>query len=147
MRAVGVLIGSTAAAALLIFSGLVAQIPAAASTQPDPGRVRSGADLFRTYCASCHGPTARGDGPLAAAMVRRPPNLTEIAKRNKGTYPAEMVYRVIDGRQKVAGHGGPDMPVWGDAFIRTAGADEASVKTRIQALVDYLESIQARDGR
>ena len=41
---------------------------------------------------------------------RRRPNLTEIAKRNKGTYPGEMVYCLIDGRQKVTGHGGPDMP-------------------------------------
>jgi mono/diheme cytochrome c family protein len=146
MRAVRLLIGSTAAAAWLISAGLVAQTPAAANRQPDPVGGRRGADLFRTYCASCHGTAARGDGPLAAAMVRRPPNLTEIAKRNKGTFPREMIYRIIDGRQKVAGHGGPDMPVWGDALMRTAGADEASVKTRIEALVDYLESIQAREG-
>jgi hypothetical protein len=53
---------------------------------------------------------------------------------------------VIDGRTKVTGHGGPDMPVWGDAFMRTAeNLTEASLKHRIQALVDYLETIQARD--
>jgi mono/diheme cytochrome c family protein len=144
MRAVGFLIGSTAAAALLISSSLVAQTPTASA---QPSQAARGADIFRTYCVVCHGPTARGDGPLAANMIRRPPNLTEIARQNKGTYPREMVYRIIDGRQKVAGHGGPDMPVWGDAFMRTAGADEASVKTRIQALVDYLESIQVRDGQ
>jgi hypothetical protein len=79
-------------------------------------------------------------------MARRPPNLTEIAKRNKGTYPRELVYRVIDGRQKVAGHGGPDMPVWGEALMRSSeGGDEATVQTRIQALVDYLETIQAQE--
>ena len=38
------------------------------------------------------------------------------------------------------------MPVWGDAFMRTSDApDETSVRLRIQALVDYLETIQARD--
>jgi hypothetical protein len=56
------------------------------------------------------------------------------------------VHQIIDGRTKVSGHGGPDMPVWGDAFMRTSdGADEASVQHRINALVDYLETLQARD--
>lgn len=84
-----------------------------------------------------------GDGPLASSMRRKPANLTQIAKRNGGQYPSELVYRVIDGRQPVRGHGGPDMPVWGDAFARTTeAADEASVKLKIQALVAYLQSIQ-----
>jgi hypothetical protein len=79
-------------------------------------------------------------------MRRRPANLTEIAKRHNGVYPGELVYRIIDGREKVRGHGGPDMPVWGDAFMRTSDAsDEASVRLRIKALVDYLETVQARD--
>jgi hypothetical protein len=39
------------------------------------------------------------------------------------------------------------MPVWGDAFMRTADATEASVQQRIQVLVDYLETLQARDGQ
>jgi mono/diheme cytochrome c family protein len=105
-----------------------------------------GGDLFKMYCASCHGTNATGDGPLASAMRRKPPNLTEIAKRQKGVYPSDLVFKIIDGRQRVTGHGGPDMPVWGDAFTRTSDApNEESVRARIKALVDYLESIQARD--
>ena len=101
--------------------------------------------LFRTYCAACHGASARGDGPLADSMRRRPSNLTEIAKRNKGVFPSEEMLRVIDGRQPVKGHGGPDMPVWGDVFARSVdGSDPAVVQARIKALVAYLESIQAR---
>ena len=43
------------------------------------------------------------------------------------------------------GHGGPDMPVWGDAFERSREAgDQARVKSVIQSLVDYLGSIQLR---
>ena len=76
-----------------------------------------GSATFRTYCASCHGTSARGDGPLADSMRRRPPNLTEILTRNKGVFPKEKVYRIIDGRERVPGHGGPDMPVWGDALL------------------------------
>jgi len=108
--------------------------------------ITNGAYLFRTYCAVCHGTSAQGDGPLASSLRRKPANLTEILKRNHGTFPRDLVFRIIDGRQKVQGHGGPDMPAWGDAFTRSIeGGDKDAVTARIQALVDYLESIQARD--
>ena len=43
------------------------------------------------------------------------------------------------------GHGGPDMPVWGDVFSKSSdGGDPAIVAARIKALVAYLESIQAK---
>ena len=135
-----------AAASLVSATILTATVRAASPDQAPPNNAPMGADLYRMYCATCHGTTARGDGPLAASMRRTPPNLTEITKRNKGTYPKELVFKIIDGREKVAGHGGPDMPVWGDAFMRTSDtADRNSVQFRIQALVDFLETIQARD--
>jgi hypothetical protein len=83
---------------------------------------------------------------LAASLRPKPPNLTEISRRHNNAYPGPLVYQIIDGRQKVPGHGGPDMPVWGDAFQRSleGGGDEA-VRARIEALVAYLESIQARE--
>ena len=78
-------------------------------------------------------------------MRRKPANLTEIAKRNGGVFPSEMVFKVIDGRQPIRGHGGPDMPAWGDAFSRSREAgDDERVKSVIKALVDYLEGIQLR---
>jgi nucleotide-binding universal stress UspA family protein/mono/diheme cytochrome c family protein len=121
-------------------------IPAAASAQDQPMKQSTpGAETFRTYCATCHGASARGDGPLAASMRRKPANLTEIAKRNGGAFPSELIFKVIDGRQPVRGHGGPDMPAWGDAFSRSREAgDDERVKSVIQALVAYLEGIQLR---
>lgn len=102
-----------------------------------------GSALFRTYCATCHGLSAKGDGPLADHLRFRPPDLTLIAKRNDGKWDADKAARIIDGREPVKGHGGPDMPVWGDAFKSTRdGYGEESVKDRIQALVDYLASLQ-----
>jgi mono/diheme cytochrome c family protein len=104
--------------------------------------------LFRTYCAVCHGSSARGDGPLADSMRHRPADLTAIAKRNNGVFPREEVFRMIDGRQPVKGHGGPDMPVWGDVFARSVDAgDPAIVEARIRALVTYLEGLQARSAQ
>lgn len=141
--------GAMLAAVALTATVFAAGTQAPAPTSPSQNAsMTSGAFLFRTYCASCHGPSAQGDGPLAGSMRRKPPNLTEIAKRNQGTYPKDLVYRVIDGREKVRGHGGPDMPVWGDAFLRSVeGGGEESVSRRIQALVEYLEMIQARDAQ
>ena len=120
---------------------VVPQVAAPAQTES----AVAGAYLFRTYCASCHGATAVGDGTLAAAMTRKPSDLTGLAKRNGGTYPEELAFRIIDGRKPVRGHGGADMPVWGDAFLKSVqGGDEAAVKVRIQSLVDYLATLQKR---
>ena len=138
--------GKAAAAAgvAVLAALLLAPLPAFAQ-EPAMKQTTPGAEVFRTYCASCHGTSARGDGPLAASMRKRPANLTEIAKRNGGEFPSDMVFRTIDGRQPVRGHGGPDMPVWGDAFERSREAgDQARVKSVIQSLVDYLASIQLR---
>jgi universal stress protein A len=127
-------------AALLLAPAMAAAQEPAAMKQTTPG-----AEVFRTYCAACHGTAARGDGPLASSMNRKPANLTEIAKRNGGVFPSDLVFRTIDGRQPVRGHGGPDMPVWGDAFTRSREAGDAvRVKQVIQSLVDYLESLQLR---
>jgi mono/diheme cytochrome c family protein len=134
----------TASFALVLTAGWAAatawaQTPA--SPSPGPG----GAALFKMYCASCHGTTAKGDGPVAALLRHRPSDLTLLAKRNKGTFDAETVLRVIDGRQPVKGHGGWDMPVWGDAFQGPEGAaDDKHVRARIEAIVDFLGSIQLK---
>jgi mono/diheme cytochrome c family protein len=143
-----VLRGVAAASLLLGVTLLAVHAQAAGQERAAGNNAPLGSFLFKTYCASCHGTSGRGDGPLADSMRRRPANLTEIAKRNNGVYPRELVHQIIDGRQPVRGHGGPDMPVWGDAFMRTSEAsDEASVKHRIQALVDYLETVQAQNAQ
>jgi len=108
----------------------------------------SGSELFKTYCAACHGTSAHGDGPLAANMNKPPPDLTQFAARNGGVFPSALVAQIIDGRQPVKGHGGPDMPVWGDAFKASRlGSSEESVQARIRALVEYLERIQERQAQ
>ena len=125
----------------------IALVGATARAEAQTDQAPTGAYLFRTYCASCHGANAQGDGPLAASMRRKPANLTEILKRNAGTFPSDKVFRIIDGRTKVPGHGGPDMPVWGDVFARSVeNGDPAAVKARIEALVAFLETIQLRAG-
>ena len=103
----------------------------------------SGGAVFLLYCASCHGPSAKGDGPTAAAMQPKPPDLTKIAARSGGTFSDEVVFRMIDGRSPKAGHGGQGMPVWGDAFGRKGQTPE-DTRRRIDAVVQYLKSIQGK---
>jgi mono/diheme cytochrome c family protein len=102
-----------------------------------------GAGQFRVYCAVCHGEKGTGNGPLAESMRVKPADLTMIARNNKGAFPSDDVYRMIDGRNPVKGHGGPDMPVWGDAFARSGqDASPDAVRGRIEALVRYIERLQ-----
>jgi mono/diheme cytochrome c family protein len=108
----------------------------------------SGQATYMTYCAVCHGVAARGDGPLADSLRVRPPDLTLLAKRNGGRFDEETVRRIIDGRKPVKGHGGPDMPVWGDVFKNTAdGYSEAAVREKVMGVVEHLRSIQAPAAR
>jgi mono/diheme cytochrome c family protein len=126
----------------------------AAPVAAEPGRsagqgtdAPSGSTLFTTYCASCHGQSGRGNGAVAIFLRVPPADLTQIATRNKGTFPEERVYQIIDGRQIVKPHGESQMPVWGDAFAKSmAGGSEDAVAARIRALVKYLASIQKRAG-
>jgi len=105
--------------------------------------VESGQALFRSYCASCHGTEAKGDGPIAASLRVVPADLTTLARRNHGRFDAEKVRKAIDGRAVVKTHGDSDMPVWGDAFKRAGeGYSEEKVKARIDALVEYLRTLQ-----
>jgi len=129
------------AAILLMASPAIAQ--QSRPSKPAPKEEYNGAALFRTYCTSCHGLSAKGDGPLADHLRFRPPDLTLLAKRNNRKWDGDKVARMIDGRDPVKGHGGPDMPVWGDAFKSSReGYDEESVKAKVRALVEYLESLQ-----
>lgn len=145
---VGALATAVVLAALLLAP--VAAAPAmaqepAAQPQVEMRQRVTGGEVFRTYCATCHGTSGRGDGPLAGSMRRKPVDLTEIAKKNGGEYPSEIVFRTIDGRTPVRGHGGPDMPVWGDAFARSRdGGDAGTVKERIDSLVEFIRTLQVK---
>jgi mono/diheme cytochrome c family protein len=105
----------------------------------------AGPSVYRTYCTVCHGPGAKGDGPLAESLRFRPPDLTLLARKNGGTFPKDRVLRTVDGRNPVKGHGGQDMPVWGDAFKHSRESfSEKAVRQKIEAVVQHLETLQER---
>jgi mono/diheme cytochrome c family protein len=104
-----------------------------------------GAELFKRFCASCHGDKGRGDGPVAPFFKVSPPDLTRIARRHGGQFPAEQVRKIIDGREVPAPHGAREMPVWGLEFYfanpnNPQKAKEADVL--VGKLVEYVRSLQ-----
>src|SRR5512141_2419291 len=77
-----------------------------------------GKALFKSYCASCHGLDAKGQGPMAASLKVPPSDLRRISIRNRGVFPTKHVEKIIAGEESPAGHGSSEMPVWGPIFSR-----------------------------
>jgi mono/diheme cytochrome c family protein len=109
-----------------------------------PTSAASGKEMFKAYCASCHGEDAKGDGPAAAALKQPPADLTALAKTNGGKYPALKVTSVLRGQATLAAHGSQEMPVWGTVFWKMSGGHEAEVQQRIANLNRYIESLQEK---
>lgn len=102
----------------------------------------SGGELFKSYCAPCHGSDAKGNGPMAAVLKVPPPDLTILSRRNNGKFPADHVATVLKNGVDVPAHGTAEMPIWGSTFadIKT----HRVVTVRIADLIRYLESQQAK---
>jgi mono/diheme cytochrome c family protein len=106
---------------------------------------RSGKELYERYCASCHGLTGQGDGPVAKALKVEVPDLTLFARRHGDYFDRGLVERIIDGRHIIGAHGTRTMPVWGEDFSRAdPGNPNAEQATRIAIvrLADYLWQLQ-----
>ena len=110
-------------------------------------KVIAGGEIeYQSYCAVCHGVDGRGYGIMGKFLTVQPSDLTQLAKKNAGRFPFWQVYRTIDGREEVRGHGTRDMPVWGARFRADAKGDDAGSRSqiagRILSLVFYLQHIQ-----
>ena len=113
---------------------------------------------YLNSCASCHGLTGKGDGPVAKSLKRNPADLTKLSEANKGIFPFSRIYDVIDGRFEVVTHGKREMPVWGQVYQPTGGSAETPaipphlskalgelfVRGRILALIEYISTLQGK---
>jgi mono/diheme cytochrome c family protein len=129
----------------LLFStarvGMAQEQPPPKKTDNAPTRL-TGAQMFHSYCAPCHGKDAKGNGPLAPALKVPPPDLTTLSKRGNGKFPADYIATVVKNGANVLAHGSAEMPVWGTTF-----ADYKThqiVTLRISDLTSYLESLQSK---
>ncbi|MFA6157562.1 cytochrome c [Mesorhizobium sp.] len=103
---------------------------------------------YLNSCAVCHGVDGTGDGPLRDLLTRRPADLTQLSKRNGGTFPYSRVFATIDGRYAVPSHGNREMPVWGRLFLEDdakaygPSGGEVVATERIHNLAGYIETLQ-----
>jgi mono/diheme cytochrome c family protein len=106
----------------------------------------SGVQMYRTYCAVCHGLDGKGNGPAAPALKQAIPDLTLLSKKNHGEYPAFKVSNIIRGDYDapvIVAHGSKDMPMWGAVF-ENLKPDESLVTLWIHNLTQYIGSLQEK---
>jgi mono/diheme cytochrome c family protein len=139
--------GRTVALLLVLFVGfacVAAYAQQVKKTAVTPTSPASGEEMFKTYCAPCHGVTGKGDGPAATALKKAPANLSELAQRNGGKFPELKVYGAIKGDLNTPAHGSKDMPIWGSVFQSLSHGDQGQVQLRISNLTKYIESLQVK---
>ena len=110
-----------------------------------PAETDSGKQMYLRYCSSCHGSGGKGDGLLSRDLKVKVPDLTLIAKKNKGLYPLDNVMAAIDGRRLVRGHGERDMPVWGETFrseVEGKKYPELTTLLKAKIIAEYIGTLQ-----
>ena len=108
----------------------------------------TGAQDYADYCAACHGPTGKGDGPAAPDQAIKPADLTTLATRNKGSFPTTKVMAQIWGYAGAKGRGVmPDFgPLLQGEMVPYDGGDGILSPTpiRLVELAEYLKTLQAK---
>ena len=135
---------SVVLAALLFSVGFAGAQETKTKVRINPTAANSGDEMYKEYCADCHGKTGKGDGPAAAALKTPPPDLTLLAKKNGGKFPAARVRSVLDMGVAETAHGTKDMPIWGPLFRAISGRDARVVNLRISSLTNYIKAMQTK---
>ena len=113
-----------------------------------PEQQVSGRALYQDYCASCHGPAGKGDGPAAEGLGNAPADLTGIAARNGGVFPTVRVMSTIDGytrrsdRASVMPELGVVLQEGPLVLVDTGDGIMTPTPANLVALANYLESLQ-----
>ena len=115
-----------------------------------PVAAQSGKQDYEKYCADCHGPGGKGDGPFVQRIPMHPPpsDLTQLTKDNGGKFPFDEVVETIDGRKNIPSHERLEMPFLGTTLQKPGQEftpeSDAEVKKRIDAIARYVESLQRK---
>jgi mono/diheme cytochrome c family protein len=117
----------------------------AAAPKPDVNLILplDGKKIFENYCATCHGTRGEGDGPAAAALRNKVPQLNTLGRRNGGSFPTDQVVKMIAGDASVTAHGSREMPVWGPIFHQIE-YDQDLGYIRLQNVTEYLKTLQQK---
>jgi len=138
------IMGGLAGAILVVALGAAQKRPPETPQEKQLSDSFRGPELFKAYCATCHGKDGKGGGPMTASLRTGPADLTRIAARNGGTFPFLEVQKIITGEQQPpATHWTREMPVWGPIFSEVTW-DQHLGRVRIYSLAKYLEGIQVK---
>jgi hypothetical protein len=118
---------------------LVSLAPIGFAEEHEP-REHPNAFLFHTYCSSCHGIWAEGDGPLGQTRGPRPPNLRRLALRYGLPLPrTRLTEHVLEARH------GEGSRICGERVFWRLPQGAAIAMTRrgtVLATLSYLETVQ-----
>lgn len=106
-----------------------------------PSVPSSGKEMYKDYCAVCHGADGKGAGPAADYLKVPPPDLTTMTKRYQETSVTLRVDSILKFGSKSKAHGTPDMPIWGNLFS-ALDRNQQAVTMRISNLSHYIQSLQ-----
>ncbi len=107
-------------------------------SQPDSGK-----QMYKDYCAACHGMEGKGNGPAVEFLKAPPPDLTIMGKGHDDMYVTNHVRTVLRFGTENKAHGTLDMPLWGQMF-NALNNNDAVVTLRISNLCEYVQSIQQK---
>ena len=132
----------TSLCSVVIPLGLTIVFASSIAAKKNPPISPSGREIFMDRCGACHGEDGKGNGPAVGGLKSAPGDLTLLAKRNGGTFPAERVKEIVGGWANLAVHGSREMPIWGNLFAAKNPGDLQIANERFKTLVSFLESIQ-----
>jgi len=101
---------------------------AAAKVNPiksDQASLDRGKEIFMANCTTCHGVSAKGDGPIAASLTPKPTDLTIMA----GNHPdGDFEWKIANGKGA--------MPAWKASLSQTQRWD----------VVNYIQALESPNG-
>jgi mono/diheme cytochrome c family protein len=128
-----------------VWWGIAAILILAPLTETFASDVDSGKQMYLQHCASCHGSTGKGDGAVSHDLKVKVPDLTQLRRNNKGTYPTDRVLSSIDGSRLVRAHGDRTMPVWGEIFRKEHEKQKYTELTSLlkaKLIAEYVGTLQ-----
>lgn len=103
----------------------------------------SGPDMYRQYCASCHGADGRGSAKAAAALQKPIPDLTIIGQRSE-TRDVALYVQTLLRETSGSGHELTGMPDWQPRLLRVSGDRGELATLRRVNLSKYIASMQRK---